>query len=163
MKAAQLPPDDRVLRADNCAPKKETLRITSKEFKMSTKSRQTVLALGLAGLLVEAIASHPAFAVSKVTLFKVVTPQNEIVIGLTRDELAKLEDKTADAVTKALNSAGQLQVWQYASRRGVSGELEEAPVRKVAVAADPDIRIEPYVTQLKVLPVSHDTMIDMTK
>lgn len=121
---------------------------------MSTRSRQTVLALGLAGLLADAVASHPAFAVSKVTLFKVGTPQNEIVIGLTRTELNKFEDKTPGAVTKALNSAGQLYVWQYASRRGVNGELEEAPVRRVAVTADPDIRIEHYVTQFKIVPVA---------
>jgi hypothetical protein len=48
-----------------------------KEFTMSTRSRQTVLAIGLAGLLVDAISSHPAFAVGRVTLFKVVSPQNE--------------------------------------------------------------------------------------
>lgn len=39
---------------------------------MSTRSRQTVLAIGLAGLLIDAVSSHPAFAVSRVTLFKVV-------------------------------------------------------------------------------------------
>lgn len=126
---------------------------------MSTKSRQTVLALGLAGLLVEAIVSHPAFAVSKVMLFKVVTPQNEIVIGLSKAELAQLEAKTPDAVSKALNTAGALQVWQYAARRGVSGELEEAPVRKVTVAADPAVHIESYPTQLKIIPISDESMI----
>lgn len=132
---------------------------------MSTKSRQTVLAIGLAGLLIEAIASHPTFAVSRVTLFKVVTPQNEIVIGLTQAELALLDDKAADAgaVTKALTTAGELRVWQYASRRGVSGVFEEAPVRKIALAAAPDVRIEPYATQLKIVPVSHETMIDAAR
>lgn len=126
---------------------------------MSTTSRQTVLALGLAGLLIEAIASHPAFAVSKVTLFKVVSPQNEIIIGLSKAELAQLDGRTADAVTKALNTAGTLQVWQYAARRGAHGELEEAPVRKIAVTADPATHIEPYTTQRKVVAISDDGMI----
>ena len=126
---------------------------------MSTKSRQTVLALGLAGLLVEAIVSHPAFAVSKVMLFKVVTPENEIVIGLSKAELAQLESKTPGAVTKALNSAGALQVWQYAVRRGLSGELEEAPVRKVTVAADPATHIESYPTPRKIIPISDESMV----
>lgn len=130
---------------------------------MSTKSRQIVLAIGLAGLLVDAIASHPAFAVSKVMLFKVVTPQNEIVIGLSRAELAQLDGKTADAVTKALNSAGELQVWQYAARRGDSGELEEAPVRKVTVAADPAVHIELYATRHMIVPISDESMIGAAK
>lgn len=130
---------------------------------MSTKSRQTVLALGLAGLLVEAVVSHPAFAVSKVTLFKVVTPQNEIVIGLSKAELAQLKGKTPDAVTRALKTAGELQVWQYAARRGVSGELEEAPVRKVTVAADPAVHIESYPTPLKIVPISDESMTESAR
>jgi hypothetical protein len=130
---------------------------------MSTKSRQIVLAIGLAGLLVDAIASHPAFAVSKVVLFKVVTPQNEIVIGLSRAELAQLDGKTPDAVTKALNSAGALNVWEYAARRGVSGELEETPVRKVTVAADPAVHIESYATRRKIVPISDESMIGAAK
>ena len=69
---------------------------------MSIRSRQTVLALGLVGLLAEAIASHPALAVGRVTLFKVVSPQNEVVIGLTKAELAQMKGKTPDAVEKAL-------------------------------------------------------------
>lgn len=125
---------------------------------MSTTSRQTVLALGLAGLLLEAIASHPAFAVSKVMLFKVVSPQTEIVIGLSKAELAQLDGRTADAVTRALNTAGSLQVWQYAARRGAHGELEEAPVRKIAVTAGPATHVEPYTTQRKVVAVSDDSI-----
>ena len=73
---------------------------------MSTRSRQTVLALGLAGLLVDAVVSHPAFAVGRVTLFKVVSPQHEIVIGLTKAELTQMRGQTPDAVEKALRSAG---------------------------------------------------------
>ncbi|MFX8191800.1 hypothetical protein ABTL14_19895, partial [Acinetobacter baumannii] len=75
---------------------------------MSTRSRQTVLALGLAGLLVDAVSSHPAFATNKVTLFKVVSPQTEIVIGLTKAELAQMNGRTPDAVEKALRGAGAL-------------------------------------------------------
>ncbi len=73
---------------------------------MSTRSRQIVLAVGLTGLLIDAVASHPAFAVNKVTLFKVITPQNQLVIGLTRTELAAMQTKTAEGVTKVLNDTG---------------------------------------------------------
>jgi len=127
---------------------------------MSTRSRQTVLALGLAGLLVEAVVSHPAFAVGRVTLFKVVSPQNEIVIGLTKAELAQMPGKTPDAVEKALRSAGALQVWQYGVRRGVSGVMEQAPVRKIEIAAQSDIHIEPYLSQLKVVSVADEILTE---
>ncbi|MBB5054426.1 hypothetical protein HNQ36_004428 [Afipia massiliensis] len=127
---------------------------------MSTRSRQTVLALGLAGLLVEAVVSHPAFAVGRVTLFKVVSPQNEIVIGLTKAELAQMPGKTPDAVEKALRSAGALQVWQYGVRRGVSGVMEQAPVRKIEIAADPATHIESYLSPLKVVSVTDEILTE---
>jgi hypothetical protein len=127
---------------------------------MSTRSRQTVLALGLAGLLVEAVVSHPAFAVGKMTLFKVVSPQNEIVIGLTKAELAQMPGKTPDAVEQALRSAGALQVWQYGVRRGVSGVMEQAPVRKIELSAQPGTHIESYLSPLKVVSVSDEIMTE---
>lgn len=127
---------------------------------MSTRSRQTVLALGLAGLLIEAVASHPAFAVNKVTLFKVVTLKDEIVIGLTKAELAYMHGKSAEAVTKVLNDIGELQVWQYEERAGKNGAAEEAPVRKIAITADPATHIEPYATPLKVVQISDEIMIE---
>jgi hypothetical protein len=127
---------------------------------MSTRSRQTVLALGLAGLLVDAVVSHPAFAVGKVTLFKVVTPQNQIVIGLTKAELAQMEGKTPDAVERALRTGGMLEVWQYGVRRGISGVPEQAPVRKIAVTAEPDTHIESYTTPLKVVSISDEIMTE---
>ena len=126
---------------------------------MSARSRQTVLALGLAGLLIEAVASHPAFAVAKVTLFKVITPKDEIVIGLTKAELSQI-GKTAEALAKVLRDNGELQVWQYQERVGTSGTTEEAPVRKISIAADPETRIEAFATPLKILPVSDEIMIE---
>ncbi len=127
---------------------------------MSTRSRQVVLAIGLTGLLIDAVASHPAFAVNRVTLFKLVTPQNEIVIGLTKTELAAMQAKTAEAVTKVLNDTGELQAWQYETKAGISGVLEEAPIRKIAVSAGPAIRVESYRTSLTVLPITDEIMIE---
>lgn len=127
---------------------------------MSTRSRQTVLAFGLAGLLVDAVASHPAFAVSRVTLFKVVSPQNEIVIGLTKAELAQMKGKTPEAVEKALRDVGSLQVWQYGVRRGVSGVREHAPLRKIAIADGPDTHIEHFMSPLKVVSVSDEILTE---
>lgn len=123
---------------------------------MSTRSRQAVLAIGLAGLLADAVLSHPALAVSRVTLFKVTSPQNEIVIGLTKADLAHMKGRTPEAVEKALRNVGTLQVWQYGVRRGISGEMEQAPVRKIAIADAPSTHIEPYTTPLKVVSVSDE-------
>lgn len=127
---------------------------------MSTTSRQTVLAFGLAGLLADAVVSHPAFAVSRVTLFKVVSPQNEIVIGLTKAELAQMKGKTPEAVQKALRDVGMLQVWQYGVRRGVSGVPEHAPLRKITIDDKPETHIEDYMTQLKVVSISDEILTE---
>lgn len=127
---------------------------------MSTRSRQIVLGLGLAGLLIEAVLSHPALAVKKVTLFKVTSPTSEIVIGLTHKDLQQLEGKDADAVEKALTRAGVLNVWEYGQRHGISGEIEEAPLRLVRLELSADIRVEPYQTKLKVIPITEEKMTE---
>lgn len=121
---------------------------------MSTTSRHAVLGLGLAGLLIDAVLSHPAFAINKVTLFKVTTPKQEIVIGLTAKELKQLTGKDAGAVEKALHDNGMLSAWQYSVRRGTSGQLEQAPVRHVQLASSDDVHVEAYSTKLKVVPIT---------
>jgi len=95
---------------------------------MSRTSTNIVLGLGLAGLIVEAIVSHPALAVDKVKLFTVTTPKDQIVIGLTKEEVDALPGKDAAGVIKVLGERGSMQVWQYSERRGISGEQEQAPV-----------------------------------
>ena len=56
-------------------------------------------------------------ATDKVSLFKVVTAKDEIVIGLTEEELARFEGKNAGGIAKALKSEGTLSVWRYAMRK----------------------------------------------
>ncbi|WP_424629427.1 hypothetical protein [Bradyrhizobium sp. SYSU BS000235] len=121
---------------------------------MSTTSRHVVLGLGLAGLLIDAVISHPAFAVNRVTLFKVTTPKQEIVIGLTAKELKQLTGKDAGSVEKALHEKGALDAWQYSTRRGASGEMEQAPVRHIKLASSDDTHVEAFSTKLKVVPIS---------
>jgi hypothetical protein len=87
-----------------------------------------------------------------VNLFKIVTVKDEIVIGLSADELGKLGGQDAGAVSKALASKGQLTVWQYAVRKNANGDLEQAPLRQVGLLANSSLRVEPYTTPLKVLP-----------
>jgi hypothetical protein len=106
----------------------------------------------LACLTLESLLVYPALAADKVSLFKVVTAKDEIVIGVSDDELAKM-DGSAAGVAKALVAKGSLGVWQYAVRKAANGDLEQAPLRKIGLIAADSLRVEPYATPLKVLPI----------
>ena len=69
------------------------------------------------------------------SLFKIVTVKDEVVIGLSTEELAALGGSDAGAVAKALAAKGTLTVWQYAVRKGASGDLEQAPRMKIGLIA----------------------------
>jgi hypothetical protein len=93
-----------------------------------------------------------AWAQDKTTaLFKIITVKDEIVIGLNVEELAGLGGQDAGAVAKALATKGELTVWQYAVRHAPSGELEQAPLRKIGLLANTSLRVEPYTSPLKVI------------
>jgi len=115
-------------------------------------SKRLLLGVGLAGLLMESVLVQPAFAADKVSLFKVITTKDEIVIGLSDGELAKM-DGNAGGIAKALVANGSLSVWQYAVRKSSSGDLEQAPLHKIGLIAKDSLRVEPYATPLKVLPI----------
>jgi hypothetical protein len=85
------------------------------------------------------------------SLFKVITVKDEIIIGLSPDELAALGGTDAGAVAKALVAKGTLNVWQYAVRHGANGDLEQAPLRKIGLIAHDSLRVEPYTSPLKVI------------
>jgi hypothetical protein len=88
------------------------------------------------------------------TLFKIVTVKDEIVVGLSADELSRLGGQDVTAVAHALTSKGELTVWQYAVRKAVNGDLQQAPLRQVALLANSSLRVEPYASPFAVLP--HD-------
>ena len=56
-------------------------------------------------------------------------------------------------IAKALVAKGSLSVWQYAVRKAASGDLEQAPLHKVGLISSESLRVEPYATPLKVLPI----------
>ncbi len=112
----------------------------------------------LACLTMESLLVYPAFAADKVSLFKVITAKDEIVIGLSDDELAKM-DGNAAGIAKTLVAKGSLGVWQYAVRKAASGDLEQAPLRKIGLIAAESLRVEPYATPLKVLPIEEGSEI----
>jgi hypothetical protein len=110
-----------------------------------------------AAMLIASIA--PAFAQNATpqrnaampSLFKVITVKDEIVIGLTGEELSALGGNDAGAIARALVAKGTLTAWQYAVHKAASGDLEQAPLRKVGLIAHDSLRVEPYATPLKVL------------
>jgi hypothetical protein len=115
-------------------------------------SKRAGLGLALASLIMGSMMVQPALAADKVSLFKVITAKDEIVIGLPDAELAAM-DGNAGGIAKALVAKGSLSVWQYAVRKAATGDLEQAPVHKVGIISNESLRIEPYATPLKVLPI----------
>ena len=116
-------------------------------------SKRLLLGLGLATLIMESVVIQPAFAADKVSLFKIITAKDEIVIGIADDELAQLDGKNAGGIAKMLVAKGSMTVWQYAVHKSASGDLEQAPVHKIGLLASDALRVEPYATPLKVLPI----------
>jgi hypothetical protein len=119
----------------------------------SRASRSRMLAFGLAVLVLDTIIS-PAIATDKISLFKVVTAKDEIVIGLTQDELAKFDGRNAAGIAKALKAEGTLSVWRYAMRSAGTGDLEQAPTGKIGLIANDALRVEPYTSPVKVVPIA---------
>jgi hypothetical protein len=115
-------------------------------------SKRLLLSLGLAGLIMESVVIQPAFAADKVSLFKVITAKDEVVIGLSDAELAQM-DGNAGGIAKMLVAKGSMSVWQYAVHKSASGDLEQAPLHTIGLSATDSLRVEPYATPLKVLPI----------
>ena len=114
-------------------------------------TKRAGLGLALAWLM-GSMMVQPATAADKVSLFKVITAKDEIVIGLSAEELAQM-DGNAGGVAKALVAKGSLSVWRYAVRKAGNGDLEQAPMQKVGLISTESLRIEPYATPLKVVPI----------
>ena len=85
-------------------------------------------------------------------LFKIVTVKDEIIIGLSPDELKALGGSDASAVAHALAQKGDLTVWQYNVHRGQNGEMQQAPTAKIGLLANASLRVEPYTTPYQIMP-----------
>jgi hypothetical protein len=116
-------------------------------------SKRLLLGAGVAAFIMNGLVIQPALAADKVSLFKIVTVKDEIVIGIPDDELAQLEGKDAGGVAKMLKAKGTISVWQYAAHKSATGDLEQAPLRKIGLIASDALRVEPYASPLKVLPI----------
>jgi hypothetical protein len=89
---------------------------------------------------------------AKMNLFKIITVKDEIIIGLSSDELKTLGGNDASAVAHALAKKGDLTVWQYNVHRGQNGEMQQAPTAKVGLLANSSLRVEPYTTPYQIVP-----------
>lgn len=85
-------------------------------------------------------------------LFKIVTVKDEIIIGLSPEELQTLGGNDASAVAHALAEKGDLTVWQYNVRRGQNGDMQQAPTTKIGLLANSSLRVEPYATPYQIVP-----------
>lgn len=104
----------------------------------------------IAGTLIPIL--RPARAAEQGTkLFTFVSETDSIVAALTKDDAALGND--AGATGKALHERGSLMVRHYAVRKAKDGELEQAPLAKISVQARGNLRVEPYRTPLRVVPV----------
>lgn len=98
-----------------------------------------------AGALGLALLTSVAFAQTAPSLFKIVTVKDDVVIGVPAT--------TVEALAKRLVADGQITVWQYAVHKSASGDLEQTPLRQIAILRHDTLRIEPYTAPLKVLPL----------
>ena len=108
------------------------------------------LLLASASILVPTQAARAQEA--KIDLFKVVTTKDEIIIGLSADELKALGGSDASAVAHALAQKGDMAVWQYNVHRGANGEFQQAPTAKIGLIANSSLRVEPYTTPYAIVP-----------
>lgn len=97
-------------------------------------------------------ALAPAFAAEGAPkLFSVVTEKDKTVVALTKEDISLGDD--AAAIGNALRQRGSLTVWRYAVRKARDGELEQAPLAKISVPAAGTLRVQPYRTPPRVVPV----------
>ncbi len=90
-----------------------------------------------------------------VSLFKVITVKDEVLIGLNVQELQALggpEKAPAGIIASALAGRKELTVWQYAVRHGANGALEVAPLHPIGLLAHDSLRVTPYTSPLAIVP-----------
>jgi hypothetical protein len=93
-----------------------------------------------------------AHADDQVKLFKIISTKDDVVVGVTSEELLKPgSGPDLDRFARQLADSGQMTVWQYAVRKDANGNLQQAPLRRIAVFRNDTLRIEPYVSPLQVV------------
>jgi hypothetical protein len=94
-------------------------------------------------------------AQAPVSLFKIVTVKDEVVVGLTTDELQALgggEKAPAGVIASALASKKELTLWQYAVHKAANGDSEMAPLHQIGLLPHESLRVVPYSTPFAIVP-----------
>lgn len=123
-------------------------------FRTSTAASyaaSSILAAVVAASAFVALAGQ-ALAEQAPSLFKIITVKDEIVVGLSPEEAAKLGGADTAIIGKTLQADGTLTLWQYAVRKAADGSLEQAPLRKVTLLSHDTLRVEPYASPLRIVP-----------
>lgn len=108
---------------------------------------------GLLSLVVMVIAgSVRADESASMHLFSVVSARDEIVIGLSEDEVPALASRAPVAVlADMLASSGRLSAWRYAPARGEDGVVRLTPIHRLVIFAAGTVRLEPYSADQEVV------------
>ncbi|MGP0088520.1 MAG: hypothetical protein ACLPKB_00930 [Xanthobacteraceae bacterium] len=114
--------------------------------------RRDIVCCGSLAVLLVTAAQGAWAQEQRMNLFKIITVKDEIVIGLTPDELKALGGNDAGAIAHALAQKGDMTVWQYNVHRGANGELQQAPTAKIGLIAHSSLRVEPYTTPYTIVP-----------
>ncbi|MEJ1168580.1 hypothetical protein [Variovorax sp. CCNWLW235] len=114
--------------------------------------RRALSGFAVLALLPLAAAVRPARAQAPapIQLFKLVSPKDEIIVGVEAAQLGTGSGPGVQRLAELLAAKGQLTLWQYASQKDAGGALIQAPLRQVAVFKSELLRIEPYTTPLAV-------------
>jgi hypothetical protein len=83
-------------------------------------------------------------------LFKVVSPRDDIVVGIEAVQLGSGSTPEVQRFAALLQDKSPLTVWQYASRKDESGALVQAPLRQLTLFKNELLRVEPYSTPLAI-------------
>src|ERR1700689_3671872 len=96
-------------------------------------ARREIARRGAFALLMIFTAHAVSAQEKKMNLFKIITVKDEIVIGLSADELKALGGNDAGTVARALAQKGEMTAWQYNVHRGPNGEFQQAPNAKIGL------------------------------
>ncbi|MBT2321631.1 hypothetical protein J7E62_04565 [Variovorax paradoxus] len=112
-----------------------------------------------AGLYIASVVAALLSAASLVThaqepgavrLFKVVSPRDDIVVGIEAAQLGTGSTPEVQRFAALLADKSPLTVWQYASQKDAGGALVQAPLRRIALFKNELLRVEPYATPLPI-------------
>jgi hypothetical protein len=100
-----------------------------------------------------AVRAVRAQAPAPVQLFKVVSPRDEVIVGVDAVQLGAGTGPAVERLAAQLAAKGQLTLWQYASHKDAGGALVQAPLKQIVVFRNELLRIEPYATPLPIQPM----------